>query len=92
MPPRARRLAVGQRWICYAREDPTRRWRFTLIHRLEWQGAAYFVGLKDGPPPDSLQLVLFDQRGQEVNGIMQFYLVRRVRRRAPAARSGTKEE
>ena len=79
--PRPRKLAVGQRWTVHAAEHPNWRWTFRIVHAVTWEGATYYVALKEHVQPDSLQVVVFDACGTGLDAGLAFQCVRRLRDR-----------
>jgi hypothetical protein len=76
------KLAIGEVWVAHRAETPGSYWYFQLVATTTWEGACYYVALKCGVPPTSMQAVVFDQAGQSVDAGLfayHFQLTRRSR-------------
>lgn len=77
-------FAVGQVWVVHHLERPGSHWHFQIVAETHYAGQPYYVALKLGVYPDSLQAVVFDQHGQTVEAgpfRYNFVCVRRSRRK-----------
>ena len=63
---RRKRFAVGQIWEVHRTGQPAGCWHFRVVAETIWEGQPYYVALKCGVRPDSLQAVVFNQYGESV--------------------------
>jgi hypothetical protein len=75
-------LAVGDVWVVHRQDMPGSYWHFQVVAETCWEGEPYYVALKCGVPPTSMQAVVFDQQGHSVEAgpfAYNFQLARRSR-------------